>query len=292
MQTASAEMMMASGQYQAEMGAPSNEQSGKAIQQRQRQGDNATYHFIDNYGNGIRQTGKILVDLIPKIYDTPRVIRILGEDGSDDSVTVDTNASGAITEQPDPLTQKVQRIFNPAVGKYDVEADIGPAYGTQRQAAFEALSQIMAQNPEMMKTAGDLLWMSADFPLADKLAERFKRLIPPEVLGEGPSPEQQKTQAQVQAMQGTIQQLLKQLADKETELRIKGEQKEIDAFEAMTKRLELQLKTILSPKEVAMMVHEMAKSEHAAQIDTVAMDSTPEFPEEQREAQTPMEVGV
>jgi hypothetical protein len=62
------------GQYQSDMGAPSNERSGAAINARQRQGDNATFHFLDHQAIAIRFTGKILIDLIPKIYDTERVL--------------------------------------------------------------------------------------------------------------------------------------------------------------------------------------------------------------------------
>ena len=76
MEIAQNEMMMVSGQYQAQMGENENAKSGVAINARQRQGDRATYHFIDNQAVAIRFTGKILIDLIPKIYDTKRVIRI------------------------------------------------------------------------------------------------------------------------------------------------------------------------------------------------------------------------
>jgi hypothetical protein len=74
MKIAQEEMMMVSGQYQAQMGENENAKSGVAINARQRQGDRATYHFIDNQAIAIRFTGKILIDLIPKIYDTKRVI--------------------------------------------------------------------------------------------------------------------------------------------------------------------------------------------------------------------------
>jgi hypothetical protein len=89
MQTAQQELMMASGQYQEQFSQPSNAQAGVAIQARQRQGDTATYHFIDNVARAIRYTGRILIDLIPKIYDTKRVLRIIGEDGTETFATLD-----------------------------------------------------------------------------------------------------------------------------------------------------------------------------------------------------------
>ena len=89
------DLMSVTGQYQAEMGMPSNERSGVAIQQRQRQGDTATYHYIDNQAKGIRQIGRILLDLIPKIYDTHRVVLTLAEDGSEGRVLVAPDAPEA-----------------------------------------------------------------------------------------------------------------------------------------------------------------------------------------------------
>jgi hypothetical protein len=278
MTVSSEELRSVSGQYQAEMGAPSNEKSGVAILQRQRQGDNATYHFIDHLAAAIRFTGKQLIDLIPKIYDTPRIIKIMAEDGVETSVKIDPNAQQAYVQQQKQQSEMIEAIFNPQVGKYDVEADIGPAYATRRQEAFNAFMEIARGNPEIMKVAGDLMFKAADFPMANELAERIKRTIPPQILGDGPNPEIEQMQQQTQAMQMTIQNLIQQLADKEGDLSIKREQKEIDAFKAMTDRLEMQVKTLLSPREIAQMVHEMAKAEHAAQIDTTAIDSEAEMP--------------
>jgi hypothetical protein len=95
-------MRMVSGQYQADMGAPSNERSGAAINARQRQGDNATFHFLDHQAIAIRFTAKILLDLIPKIYDTERVVKILAEDGTESTITVDPDAAGRAAEQRRP----------------------------------------------------------------------------------------------------------------------------------------------------------------------------------------------
>ena len=105
LQIAQQEMMLVSGQYQTQMGAPSNEQTGKAIQERQRTGETATYHFIDNLATAIRFTGRILIDLIPKVYDTPKVLRILQPDGSVDKVHLDPSCPTACAQQPAPDAQ-------------------------------------------------------------------------------------------------------------------------------------------------------------------------------------------
>ena len=135
------------GQYQAEQGMPGNERSGKAIDSRQRQSEQITYHYVDNQAKAIRQVGRILIDLIPKIYDTRRVVMTLAEDGDENKVMVAPDSPEAHQfvgpgpdGQPQPLSpgdaQKMQEdpqapdpsvIFNPSVGAYDVEADVGPS---------------------------------------------------------------------------------------------------------------------------------------------------------------------
>lgn len=231
MQIAQNEMMMVSGQYQAQMGENENAKSGVAITQRQRQGDRATYHFIDGQAIGIRFTGKILIDLIPKIYDKKRVMQIEAKDGTLINLTIDPQAAEAyqkiIPQNQDPLITQgaLDVIFNPNVGIYTVQSDTGPSFATRRQEAFNALTQIAASNKEFMNVAGDILWKVADFPEAQLLAQRWRRIIPPNVLGDAPNP--QVTEAMQQAADKIEQQLgiitkqTQEIADKNRELDIK-----------------------------------------------------------------------
>jgi len=266
MQIARQDLLDVTGQYQAELGMPSNERSGVAIQQRQRQGDNATYHYIDNQSKAIRQIGRILIDLIPKIYDTTRVIKILAEDGTDQEVISTPNAPAAhqrvrMTPQgPVPIgpdTADMDRqaenmpdpriIFNPNVGRYDVEADVGPSFGTQRQEAANAFTRILEQNPAAFAVVGDFWAKYQDFPGADELAERLKRGLPPQYRP-GPDPQLQQVVQAGQQMQQQAQQLLRQ-ADAEIarlkadNVRLKEQALEkhgelvVDEYKAETERL-------------------------------------------------------
>lgn len=231
------ELMMASGQYQSQFGQNENATSGKAINERQRQGDNATYHFIDNLGIGIRYTGRILIDLIPKIYDTPRVIRIMAQDGTQTHVRLDPDAPQAYQSVDSDAAAEIAAIFNPNVGRYEVESDVGPGYATRRQEAFNAMTQIAAQNKEFMQVAGDLMWKVADFPYADELAERWAKTIPESIKGDGPSPQEQQMMQHVQQLQDAVVELQQKLNDKQIDYAIRIDQKNIDAFDADTKRL-------------------------------------------------------
>jgi hypothetical protein len=261
MQTAQQELMMTSGQYQEQFGAPSNADAGVAIAARQRQGDKATYHFIDNVARAIRYTGRIMVDLIPKVYDTERVVRIVGEDGSEDFAQINPEQphavgtpDGAPAQMPPQGADKptaaesAQLIYNPGIGRYDVTVEVGPNYETRRQEAFHALTQIMSQDQDLMKVAGDLLFKAADFPMADEVAERLHRTIPPAILGEGPTPEMQDATQKMQHMGQMIEQLTQEL---QRAKQGKDQQEvNIKSYEAETRRLQA-LGQPLDPEVVA-----------------------------------------
>ena len=261
-----------SGQFQAELGMQGNEKSGVAIQQRQRQGDNATYNFIDNLAIGIKLTGKILLDLIPKIYDTQRVMKIMTADGKENHVTIDPNAKDAYTEKA-MSPKAIESIFNPNVGKYDVEADIGPDNGTQRQEAVKSLMALVQADKDISKIAGDIIVKQMDFPMADVLAERLKRAVPPAILGEGPPPAlvaaQQKLAEmgkEMQAMQDLVRKQSEALSNAKSQVNVHQEQKGIDAYKAVTERMRVLLPLDVSPKDKAEMLHEMMMAEHQTNL--------------------------
>src|SRR3954468_6286577 len=254
------DLMSVTGQYQAELGMQGNERSGVAIQQRQRQGDTATYHFIDNQAKGIRQIGRILLDLIPKVYDVRRVVMTLAEDGGEAKVVVAPDAPEAhqmVAQQPDgsvapvPPGQAQKQeddpdrpdpaiIFNPTVGTYDVEADVGPSYGTQRQEAANAFSEIMKQNPAAFQVVGDFWATNSDFPGADELAERLKRGLPPQYKA-GPDPQVAQLTQHAQQVLGQADQeiagLKQEIATLQAQAKDKAGELAIKDYDAETKRL-------------------------------------------------------
>ena len=276
METAKQELMLVSGQYEATMGQRSNEVSGKAIDGRQRQGENATYHFIDNNAIAIKFTAKILYDLYPKIYDTNRVLKIIGEDGSETDIMLDPQATQAHQEVQKRNEQKASIIFNPNVGKYDIYCDIGPAYATRRQEAWNAITQIIKTDGALVPIVGDLLFRSADFPNADKIAERLERMVPPQAKGIGPSPQEQQLQQQAQKDQAQIKHLstllenyIRDLADAKSKIKSKDEMRDIDVFDAYTKRIAALEKHIVTPKDNARMLHDIMSDTHTANLQMI-----------------------
>lgn len=252
-------MKQVSGQYEADLGMQGNEKSGVAIQQRQRQGDNATYHYIDNLALAIRYLGKQLIDLIPKIYDTERVVKIMGEDGIEEEIRVDPQAQQAYQQEQAENLEKIKSIFNPTVGRYDVEADIGPAFATRRQEAFQALMQLAKEDNQIMLKAGDLVVKASDIPMADKIAERLK----PQP---GPDPQMQEAQQAIQKQGEMIGKLSSELTKVKADRSIEEQQKDIDRYDSVTKRMGVLLKMETSPAERDRMLHELNMSAHETNL--------------------------
>jgi hypothetical protein len=172
--------------------------SGKALNGQQQQVDLSNFHFYDNMTRSIKHTGKILLDLMPKIYDTERVMRIIGVDGRPDMVTI--NQKNAVGEVLNNIT----------VGEYDVVMDTGPGYNSKRLQAVEAMAPLMAQ-PEIFQAAGDLMFRNMDFPGADVIADRLAAMNPLAQIDEKseiPPQVQMKLKQQEKALQDAQQQLV------------------------------------------------------------------------------------
>jgi len=172
------------GLQQSNLGQKSNETSGRAILARQREGDTANFAFYDNLGRALTYTGKILLDLIPRIYDTARVLRIFKEDGSEDFVPV--NQPVPI---PTPDGRIIEKVFDLTVGKYDVVVTVGPSYATQRDEAVESMMKFLQVVPAAGPVIADLIAKSSDWPLSEDIAKRLKAMLPPGVAeGGAPTP--------------------------------------------------------------------------------------------------------
>ena len=197
----------------------------------------ATYHFVDNLAIAIRHIGKIILDLFPHIYDTQRLMQILAEDGQPMNVAIDPQAKQAYQQHILEDQQMTIHVLNPNVGKYEVQADIGPNYATQREEAFEAFKLVLTQSPQLASVLGDILFQAADFPHADEAAERLRRMVPPHALGEGPSATEQALMQQVQNMQNLLSKSLEEQTTLRIKLRGKEEKNEVAIFDALTKRL-------------------------------------------------------
>ncbi|HQS65376.1 MAG TPA: portal protein, partial [Acidovorax defluvii] len=257
------------GQYDASLGQKSNETSGRAIMARQREGDTATYHYVDNLARAVRHIGRIVLDMIPKVLDTKRIARIIGEDDEQQNATLDPNNPEALTEYDDDQGA-MQRIFNPTIGTYDVYTTTGPSFTTRRVEAVEAMTAMTQANPQLWQVIGDLLVKNMDWPGADDMSKRLKLTLLPQVQAEvskedGGEPE---VPPQIKQAMDQMQQQIEQMGEAlgkagdhvdkleadheaaEHANRIAEQGREVDRFKAETERLKLVL-PYLKPESVA-----------------------------------------
>jgi hypothetical protein len=180
---ASDEIKGTTGVFDASMGNRSNETSGRAINARKVEGDTATYHFTDNLARGIKHCGRILIDLIPKVYKQDRIIRILGEDGHAQNVKL--GQPQPTTEQPKGQRKNFDGVYDLGVGKYDLHVDTGPSYTTRRVETREEIMALIQAAPDVASRIADILAKNMDWKDADLIAERLtppdQAQIPPEV---------------------------------------------------------------------------------------------------------------
>lgn len=238
---AAEDMRQVSGQSQSAFGERGNETSGRAINARRQEQDTNTFHFVDNLARAIKHAGRIIVQMIPFVYDTRRVVRVLGEDDTSDSAQLDPTAPRAMVEQADALG-KIRRIYNPTIGRYDVRVTVGPNYATRAEEGAERLSQVIQSAPDMLAIAGDLLFKSMDIPGAEELSERMKAMLPPQIqqLNEA----KQSGQAQGMAMAEQVrQQMIQQIGPMVEELKgaLDMAAQENEQLRAMTEDMKRQL---------------------------------------------------
>jgi hypothetical protein len=269
------------GQYDSSIGATSNERTGRAILARERQGDTSTFHYVDNMSRAVRYITRQMVDLIPKIYDTQRVARIVGIDGEVGMVKINPMQPEPVRIIKDPITgETIDKIYNPNVGIYDVMVTTGPSYMTKRQEAMDAMSMILQSNPQLWTVAGDLFIKNMDWPGAQEMAARFAKILDPKVLeNSDESPEAQMMRAQMNEMANQMQQVsamvgqLQQSYDMQ-KLQIDQQNSQIKAYEAETKRIQA-TSASMTPEQI----QDIVQGTIAAAID--AGDIVPTAPQQQ-----------
>lgn len=271
------------GLYNASIGNRSNETSGVAIERRQQEGDVATFHFADNLVRSISQVGKILVFAIPEIYDTQRIVKIIGDE--DEVKTVGINGL---------MEEGQEQHFDLSKGRYNVRVITGASFTTQRQEAAAAYAEIIQKMPDLMPVIGDLVFKYQDTAGAQAISSRLRKLVElqnPQVLDESereegePDPQVQALTQQLQQIQqeaqAAIGELQQQLQDKQAdtqlkagELQIKNKEVEIKAFEAQSKAQEAnkQMPVVDNSMDMEIKARELQLKEYQAQQAAKAAD--------------------
>lgn len=220
-------------------------ESGKAILAKERKSDVASFHYVDNQSKSIAQCGRILVDLIPKVYSGARIQRIIGIDDEEELVPINQPfvEENGIKRPYDPeKDQDYSGIYDLEAGTYDVSVSVGPSFSSQRQEFVESVINVASVIPDIMRVGSDIILRNMDFPGAQELADRMKKTLPPELSDDEQTPEQvalkQAGQA-LEVLQAKIGEMEKQLDDKK---RSEDMKHQVDVFKAETDRFEAQIK--------------------------------------------------
>ncbi len=251
---ASDDMKNIMGLHDASLGARSNETSGKAIMARQREGDISTFNFVDNRNRAIEHLGRIVVDLIPKVYTVPRIMRCIKEDGTAYQVPINQPAAPVPgpegVQQYQPMPQHIEgvtKVFDLTAGKYDVSVQAGPSYTSKRAESADQMMEFIRVFPQAAPLIGDLLAKNLDWPGSKEVSDRLKNMLPPQAVGQqNPAIGQLQQQLQQQdgqarqaivQLQQQLQQANAQLAQKQQEMMMKERELAIKAQEAETERI-------------------------------------------------------
>lgn len=205
------DMKATTGIYDAGLGQRSDEKSGVAIRQRQMESDVSTSIYSDNMAKAVAHCGRVIVSMIPKIYDTNRMLATIGEDDQHGM----TEINKPMMSENGPIT-----INDMTKGKFDVRVDVGPNYATKRQETAESMMQFIQAFPPAAQVAGDLIAKSMDWPDAEKIAERLKKMLPPG-MAEEDDPQAQAQMQQQQMMQAQEAQQQQAMAQQAQSLQLR-----------------------------------------------------------------------
>jgi hypothetical protein len=305
------DMKATAGIFDASLGAQGQETSGIAIQRRQQQSNVTNMHFMDNLERAFKKGGKIIADMIGKIYDTKRRIRILGEDEAPKIVKIN---------QPiqEGESTKVYK-FGDDAPEFDVVVTMGRSFSTKRMESFDMMSSVIQASPDILPMVGDIFFRNSDLAGADQLADRFRAMLPPQIQqaeeqkGNSQIPPQvqaqmQQMEAQMQQMAAELQQAQNPLKVKEMELQGQSEKLQHDKdmaaakfqHELEMKRMDMELNAKLalakhdsdeerdihkSEAQAAMTIYQTEAQLHMKQMDRDAAQQVAEAKEDKETAQ-------
>jgi hypothetical protein len=249
------------GIYDAALGNQSAETSGIAIQSRTQQSETSNFHFMDNLARSMKHAGRIIVELIPFIYDTKRTVQIVGEDGIRTKHVINEGAVGR-SQNPDG------KIYDLTVGLYDVTIDVGPSYATKRQEAAASMAELARSIPQIGQAAPDLMVRAYDWPGAADIADRLKKTLPPQLQDDGKGGQPQvppQVQAQMQQMSQMIEGLTQALHaahDTIDQKRVELESKERIEYAKIKSNETIELTKLDAKDSIALLAAEIQATKH------------------------------
>jgi len=206
--------------------------SGTARRERKLEGSMSAYVFFDNLNQAVEQGGRIVNDLLPYIVgEDERPMMVSRKSGQIESVTLNQ--------------KKGEKILNQIQGgEFDVEIDTGPSFAVQKELALEFLQQTLQAYPQAFPLVADLWAKNLDVQFMPLISERFKNLVPPEIIAkeEGKQPPQKPPSPQEQMMQMDMQQKQAEIQEKQQAIQVKMQELQLKQQQMELAKAELALK--------------------------------------------------
>lgn len=236
------DMYTSTGLYPSRMGAQGNETSGAAIDARTRQGSYSTYVAFNAINRAISAGGVLVNQMVPRVYDSTRVLSLMTPDKGRRNITVN--------EQADEYGSKIKNDLTK--GTFEVRLQAGPSYEGQKQQALESLNAVLAANPQAFPLIADLYADNLPLQNTIEIRNRLKTIVPPEIIEAGKTGEtpQQQQQPDPEAIRA------------QAEAQFKQEQIQIKKQELQMEMQEMQMRMELQQKE-----HEMKRLELMASLE-------------------------
>jgi hypothetical protein len=256
------DMKATSGIFDASLGNQANETSGKAIFARQQQSNLSTMHFMDNLERSFRKGGDVIAECIPKIYNTARMIRILGPDETPKNVQINQEHTD---EKGKP------QMFDLTAGKFDVVVTMGRAFATKRMESFDMYQSLVQAAPNLLPTFGDVMFKNSDTAGADIVSERFKKMLPPNLQGDDDDqPVPPQAQAQIQQLTQHLQAINAAAGEYEKQIQQLTFEKQAKVVEQQGRMAQIQAKAIA---DMALEDKKLLTAVTVAEINTKAQNA-------------------
>lgn len=219
--------------------------SGKARRERKMEGSMSSYVWFDNMNQSVAQGGRVVLDLLPALVgEDERNFIVTKPDGRTEPTTINKRVG-----------DEIQNTLE--AGDYDVEIDTGPSFAVQKEVALEFFQQTLQANPQAFPLIADLWAKNLDVQFMPQIAERFKMMVPPEIIAKEenkpvppkpPSPQEQMMQMEMKNQQA-------QLMERAKELQIRQEKHELEKIKLAMEARELQEKLHSDKRKESIELH-------------------------------------
>jgi len=244
-QQADMDIQNTTGLHNSSLGRDETDKSGVAILALNEQGNLSTFELRDSLVKAVEHTGRILIDLIPKIIDTERDIGLIAEDGQISSTTVNQQVL-------DTQTGQVVTLNDLSTGDFDVVSTSGPSFATKRSEGLNLLTRL-AENPQFSQISADLIAKSIDFDFSEELTKRLRKQMLEAGLVE---PNEEEIEAQPEPPEPSPSQLLE----------FENQKLIVEQQAALVDQLELQNEKIKADLEHKLVEVELRKAEIAKKV--------------------------